>query len=101
MTKKNHTPHTHTTCRIFTSREEKVSIRKAASLPRGDGQLGLHLERDELIRWFEHMDHVLQHTRVPAEELRHRHPPTPDYGDSGRGGVVVQGCVRFLTSSLL
>ena len=53
------------------------------SLPRGDGQLGLHLERDELIRWFEHMDHVLQHTRVPAEELQHRHPPTPDYGGGG------------------
>jgi hypothetical protein len=30
------------------------------------------LEREELIRWFEHMDHVLQHTRVPVEQLHGR-----------------------------
>jgi hypothetical protein len=26
------------------------------------------------------------YTRVPAEQLQHRHPPSPDYGDSGGSG---------------
>ena len=36
----------------------------------GDGQLGLHLEPDELERWFHHLDHVAPHVRVPPSSAR-------------------------------
>ena len=65
-------------------RRERPSTDPSAPPPFERARAPYDEERDELIRWFEHMDHVMQHTRVPAEQLAHRHPPTPDYGDSGR-----------------
>lgn len=36
---------------------------------RGDGNRGVSLTSDEVRRWFEHMDFVLPHTRVPVDEV--------------------------------
>eukprot|EP00850_Spirogloea_muscicola_P008409 SM000044S16056 [mRNA] locus=s44:724838:732915:- [translate_table: standard] len=32
----------------------------------GEGNHGLRLGEEELLHWFEHIDHILEHTRVPA-----------------------------------
>eukprot|EP00854_Cymbomonas_tetramitiformis_P022817 gene22817-27567_t len=36
---------------------------------RGDGNRGVSLTDSEVRRWFEHMDFVLPHTRVPVDEV--------------------------------
>ena len=43
----------------------------------GDGQLGLHLEPDELERWFHHLDHVAPHVRVPPPPRAASEAPPP------------------------
>ena len=50
----------------------------------GDGHLGLHLDHDDLARWFEHMDHVRPHVRVPR-------PPAGALDDFRRRLVDVAG----------
>ena len=50
----------------------------------GDGHLGLHLDHEDLARWFEHMDHVRPHVRVPR-------PPAGALDDFRRRLVDVAG----------
>lgn len=50
----------------------------------GDGNMGVNISLAELNTWFQHLDHVLPHTRIDASDISCQE----DGERRGRGGRV-------------